>query len=345
MASPLSLSVIIPVYNGGAAFQQCLDALRRSQRAPDEVIVVADGDTDGSRQAARAWGARVLANDTPQGPAAARNRGVHAATGDLIFFIDADVAVHPGTVGRVARAFAEAPDLDALIGSYDDRPADLGFLSQYRNLLHHFTHQHARQEASTFWGACGAVRRAAFLSVGGFDERHRQPSIEDIELGYRLTNAGFRIRLDPAVQVTHLKRWTAAQMLSTDLFQRGVPWTELILSSRQLENDLNVDTRSRLSVVAVGALLGTLAGSVVSPKWLAPAVPLTGVFITLNRKFYNFLHRRRGAVFMLKAIPWHALYYACSGAAFALGAARHVRSTLLSEDSSSPLSGSPPQVL
>ena len=341
MASPLSLSVVIPVYNGGAAFQQCLAALRRSRHAPDEVIVVADGDTDGSRQAARDWGARVLTNDAPQGPAAARNRGVQAATGDLIFFIDADVAVHPDTVGRVMRAFADAPDLDALIGSYDDRPADPGFLSQYRNLLHHFTHQHAHREASTFWGACGAVRRAAFLSVGGFDERHRQPSIEDIELGYRLTDAGFRIRLDPAVQVTHLKRWTAAQMLTTDLFQRGVPWTELILSSRQLENDLNVDTRSRLSVAAVYTFLGTLTGAAVSPKWLAPTLPLTGIFIAMNREFYSFLQRRRGTGFMLKAIPWHALYYACSGAAFALGAAHHIRRTLSSEEPS----GSPSKLL
>ena len=57
-------------------------------------------------------------------------------------------------------------------------------VSQYRNLLHHFVHQHGHAEASTFWAGCGAIRRAAFDAVGGFDAaRFPRPSIEDIELG------------------------------------------------------------------------------------------------------------------------------------------------------------------
>ena len=81
-------------------------------------------------------------------------------------------------------------------------------VSQYRNLLHHFVHQEGNPEASTFWAGCGAVRRAAFDAVAGYDEaRFRRPSIEDIELGYRLRRAGYRIRLDRDLQCTHLKRW------------------------------------------------------------------------------------------------------------------------------------------
>jgi hypothetical protein len=59
------------------------------------------------------------------------------------------------------------PDLVALFGSYDDAPAATNFLSQYKNLLHHYMHQTAREEASTFWGACGAIRREVSLAVGG----------------------------------------------------------------------------------------------------------------------------------------------------------------------------------
>lgn len=335
-----SVSIVVPVHNGAAAFEKCLAALSRSLHAPDEVIVVDDGSTDRSGQAARRCGARVLRNSQPQGPAAARNRGAQAATSDLLFFVDADVTVHPDTVGRVADAFCADPKLDALIGSYDDAPADPHFLSQYRNLLHHFTHQRAREEASTFWGACGAIRRDVFARVGGFDERFARPSIEDIELGYRLTEAGHRIRLDKDVQVTHLKRWTAGSMLKTDLLRRGVPWTELILRSGSLPSDLNVDLRSRLSVALVAASGGLLIASLKAPRLLALTPFLIGIFTALNRQFYNFLRHARGEKFMLKAIPWHAAYYACSGGAFILGAARYAFTSKAEAPAAHRISGS-----
>lgn len=337
MPSP-TLSVVVPVHDGGAAFEHCLAALRRSDRAPSEVIIVDDGSTDGSGAVARQWGARVLANGEPQGPAVARNQGAEAATGDLLFFVDADVTVHPDTVGRVADAFRKDPDLDALIGSYDDAPADPRFLSQYRNLLHHFTHQHADEEAFTFWGACGAVRRKVFMRVGGFDESFPRPSIEDIELGYRLTHAGYRIRLAKDVQVTHWKRWTATNMLKTDVLQRGAPWTELILRSRTLPGDLNVDLRSRLSVALVAVIGGLLLLGIRMPRLLPLALPLVGIFTTLNRRFYSFLQQRRSSAFMLKAVPWHAVYYACSGVAFTIGAARHI----FTSDTPPPSDSRPP---
>src|SRR5947207_1321887 len=83
--------------------------------------------------------------------------------------------------------------LTALIGSYDESPLSAGFVSQYRNLLHCYTHQNGRREASTFWAGCGAMRRDRFVHHAGFDERYRYPSIEDIELGVRLRQAGERI--------------------------------------------------------------------------------------------------------------------------------------------------------
>lgn len=121
--------------------------------------------------------------------------------------------------------FSRELDLAALIGSYDDAPGATNFLSQYRNLLHHYVHQTGNEEASTFWGACGAVRREVFLAMGGFDESYRQASIEDIELGYRLKRAGLKILLCKALQVKHLKRWEAGSLLKADFCYRALPWT------------------------------------------------------------------------------------------------------------------------
>src|SRR5262249_47747925 len=118
---------------------------------------------------------------------------------------------------------------DACFGSYDDAPAAPNFLSQYKNLLHHYVHQHAHILASTFWTGCGAMRRVVFLGLGGFDEQtYRLPSIEDIDLGYRLRRRGGEIRLLKEMRCAHLKRWTARSMLRSDIFERGIPWTMLL---------------------------------------------------------------------------------------------------------------------
>ncbi|MGL5080412.1 MAG: glycosyltransferase family 2 protein [Microcoleaceae cyanobacterium] len=321
--SGLTLSVVIPVYNGGSKFNRCLQSLTRSALMPLEVIVVADGDTDGSRDAARQFGARVICLAESGGPARARNLGAKAAKGDIVLFIDADVEVHSNTIDQVAAAFAEDSELNALIGSYDDQPGANNFLSQYRNLLHHYTHQISSQQASTFWGACGAIRRATFLAVGGFDEKYRLPCIEDIELGYRIKRAGYRIDLRKDIQVKHLKEWRPISMLRADFFYRALPWTALLLRDRQFSNDLNLQYSSRLSVVLVYAAIGALILAILVPQNLVVASILGIVLLTLNAPVYQFFYEKRGLLFMARTIPWHWLYYFYSGLAFAVGLVRH----------------------
>ena len=202
-----TVSVIIPVHNGGEDFHRCLSAVTELEPPPDEIIVVVDGDTDGSECLAEGFDVQVLIAPTHGGPARARNLGARTARSDILFYVDADVVVPHDAILQVADAFSHEPDLVAVFGSYDNAPAATNFLSQYKNLFHHHVHQTGREEASTFWAACGAIRRGVFLALGGFDERYREPSIEDIELGYRLTQAGHRVRLRKTLQVKHLKHW------------------------------------------------------------------------------------------------------------------------------------------
>jgi len=259
----LTISVIVPVFNGEAELARCLGALRSSLMAPSEIIVVDDESTDGSKEVATGLGARVLTTNGRSGPARARNLGAKAATGDVLFFLDADVVPQADAVGRVQTAFEEDPALDALIGSYDDDPAERDFLSQYKNLMHCFVHQTGQEQASTFWSGCGAIRREIFLAHSGFDETYERPAIEDIELGYRLFQAGRWMIMDKHLRVKHLKRWTFWNLLKTDILDRGIPWTELILRDRNMPNDLNLQLSQRISValafISVGsALLMTL---------------------------------------------------------------------------------------
>ena len=317
-----SVAVIIPVHNGGAAFRRCLESVARAVPQPAELIVVADGDSDESWRVAEEFGAQVIRVPGPQGPAHARNVGARAAQSDLLFFVDADVTIPPDACAQVVALFAREPDLAAAFGSYDDAPAASNFLSQYKNLLHHYVHQTSREEAVTFWGACGVIRREVFLTVGGFDERYRFPSVEDIELGSRLTRAGYRIRLHKPLQVQHLKRWGVWSLLKADILLRALPWAELIVSERTLPNDLNLSLASRLSTLMVYGLIGALLGALLWPGMLGVAGILSLALLGCNSSLYTFFLQKRGVWFTLRVIPWHWAYYAYSGLTFIVGGVR-----------------------
>ncbi|MGP0071934.1 MAG: glycosyltransferase family 2 protein [Bryobacteraceae bacterium] len=249
-----SISVVIPAYNGGRNLDQCLSAVERLAASPREVIVVDDGSSDGSIERAAARGVRILKTSGRRGPAVARNIGAQAATGEILFFLDADVCVHSDAIHRVGTALSD-PGVDAVIGSYDDDPSSPDFLSQYKNLMHCFVHQTGASEASTFWSGCGAIRREVFLELSGFDANYARPAIEDIELGYRLREAGRRILLDRDLRARHLKKWTFWGLLKTDIVDRGIPWTELILRDQRMPNDLNLQISQRISVGLVYVIL------------------------------------------------------------------------------------------
>lgn len=312
-----NISIVIPVYNGGDAFYKCLVSIEKSLRPPDEVIVISDGSTDGSWQLAQDLGATVLRLPSQRGPARARNIGAKYAQGDIVFFMDADVALHPKTLTLVEQRFQEQSALAALIGSYDDAPGADNFLSQYKNLFHHYTHQISSENASTFWGACGAIRRSVFLAVGGFDEHYTKPCIEDIELGYRLKQMGYDIRLDKAIQVKHWKRWKPLSLIKAEIFYRALPWAALILSEQRFEADLNLSYANRLSVMGVfGLLIVSLAGFFFAwIWWLSVAIALGLLLININ--VYRFFYAKRGLLFTLRVIPWHWFYFFYGGSTFA----------------------------
>jgi cellulose synthase/poly-beta-1,6-N-acetylglucosamine synthase-like glycosyltransferase len=205
-------------------------------------------------------------------------------------------------------------------------------VTEYRNLLHHFVHQTGPREATTFWAGCGAVRRSAYLAVGGFDESYAQPSIEDIELGMRLRAAGERILLCPEIQVKHLKRWTFREMVRVDVTKRAIPWTRLLMDRPGTGSDLNLEPSQKLCVVFVFlAMLACAAGLVLAaPRGLAfwawgPALCLLPV-LWINRGLYALFFRHKGAAFGLASILLHLFYYVYSGFAFLWTHLTHRRS-------------------
>lgn len=286
-----SLSVVVPATDDPPTLDRCLAAIAEAHDAPTEVIVV-----DGPRELT---------------VCEARNTGVERSSGDVVVFVDSDVEVHPDAFTRIRAVFADDPDLAAVHGSYDDRPADRSTVSVFRNLLHHHVHQANAGPAETFWSGLGAVRRTAFDAVGGFDEaRYRVPSIEDIDLGHRLWARGERLRLDPTIQGTHLKRWGLWNMVRTDFARRGVPWMVLQLRNRRLASTLNCGWQHRLGALAcVVAVLALVLGR--------PLVSLgaLAVLVATNGAFHRLLVRELGWIRGVLGIGLHALHHLVAVAA------------------------------
>jgi hypothetical protein len=194
--------------------------------------------------------------------------------------------------------------------------------------LHCFTHRVASKHACTFWAGCGAIRKEAFLRCGGLDERYGRPAVEDIEFGLRLNAAGGRLLLDPAIQATHLKRWSLASMIKTDIFDRGVPWTQLILRDSHMPDDLNLRWTQRISVALSFLSIGALAWG----GGRMAALCVLGL-LCLNLPFLSFLRAKRGSWFAINAFPVHVLFHFYSGIAFGLGLSLHLRSMFKSDES------------
>jgi len=315
--SEFRLSVIIPVYNDARGLAECLGALKASASPGTEIIVVDDASTDETPSVAERFGVRLLRLMKNSGPAAARNHGARHANGELLFFVDADVIVAPQAFERVEEAFREQPDLAAVFGSYDARPRAKGTISQYRNLLHHFVHQNGHPDASTFWAGCGAIRRSVFEFIGGFDEKKfLRPSIEDIELGYRLRQSGYRILLDKTLQGTHLKCWNLYSLIRTDITCRAVPWSRLILETKNAPKDLNLTGGQKLSLVLVALACVFLAAAVVQPLYVSVTIAALFGVVFINRQLYLFFFRQKGILFASAGVLLHMLYYLYSGLSY-----------------------------
>ena len=213
-----TVSVVVPCHNAAGVLPASLSALMEQTAKPSEIIVVDDASTDDSARVAGEYdGVKVVRMPFNSGAAAARNAGAGRAAGEILLFVDADVALRPEALERLIERFSAPDKPDAVVGAYTPRPPGGNFYTRAHN---HFTrYNHARQqgEIQWFWGAVGAVKKDAFLAVGGFDQRrYRGASAEDIELGFRLARAGYRIVIDHSIAGDHLARFDLRRVLHND---------------------------------------------------------------------------------------------------------------------------------
>ena len=197
-----SISVVIPAYNSHRTILDCVQACQRQTLAPLEIIVVDDGSSDGPYpQISGLDGVSVLRQQN-MGPAAARNYGARIARGDIIAFTDADCIPRETWLESLANVLADDSSCASVGGIYG--------IANPHSWLARAVHEEIRDRHSRFGETVDflgsfnlAVRRKAFLGVGGFDSAFRHASGEDNDLSYRLQDAGGVLRFTPLAEVLH----------------------------------------------------------------------------------------------------------------------------------------------
>lgn len=315
------ISVVVPVYNGSAVLSRSLGAIFSSDLARDawELIVVDDASEDDSSLVAGRYADTVIKlSGRPRGPAYARNRGLELARGAIIVTVDADVCVHADTLRRLVDRLTDDSTVGAVDGAYDVGEQRCGLVTAYRNLRQCHLQRRAAGDVDHFWPACGAVRRSVLDRVGSFDEWHYwRPQAEGAELGQRIRAAGFRIVLDPSIQGTHLKRWTLASGIATDLMNHGVPWMRLLLQGGSVATmrapslSLREKITAALGCIAVLAMALNVVMPLNALRWIALAS--AAAVLVGAAPLFQFLASERDPLFAICCLALQLLHYVTTG--------------------------------
>jgi glycosyltransferase involved in cell wall biosynthesis len=318
------LSVIIPVKKNDKTIGECLHAICANKQFEFEVLVIMDGWESEDFFSQWKENTHLKFISLPKcGPAACRNFGVKMARGEWIAFVDSDVLIYENTLS-IALQRAIRSSEDGLIGSYDRFPSAPGIVSKFRNLLHHYHHQKNHLQKNVFWGAFSLIKKSVFIEAGGFDEKFKMPSIEDVELGIRIANQGFIVRIQADIQVKHLKEWTFFNWMKTDIFLRAKPWTFLIFNTgKKAGNHLNTNNKEKISALLSLAAWGFILGGFLL-NWLWVFVPMVVLsFIISQYGFYRFSAQNFN--FLPSVVLLHQVYYIFALTGFFLGCLDYTR--------------------
>lgn len=293
--SPRSVSVVVPNYNGGRTLALCLRAALAQDHRPLEVIVADDCSTDDSVAIAEGLGARVVRTPRNGGCGVARNLGARHATGDVLFFVDSDVALEPDAVSSALRVLDADPAIGAVCGIEDPVPLiDDGPVEQFRALQYHYWSRSSEGVVSFLFPNICAIRADVFAELGPFDPTLRHT--EEVDYGYRLSQR-YQLRLTSTVSGRHDHDHRLVPLLRK-LFHRGRMRVPLYAKARRFAKGFETANRAYGSMAALLAVATVPLPILAGPLAVVPAL-LLAASVWSDAGMYRFVLRRRGPAFLL----------------------------------------------
>ncbi len=273
-ADQLFCSVVVPVYNGAAVIERCLDALA-CQSVPSqhyEIIVVDDGSRDDTPTVVAAWAERHsaaqlrLLRQPNAGPASARNHGAREAHSPLVLFTDSDCAPSPTWVEAMAAPFVDASVVGAK-GTY---------VTEQRGLIPRFVQAEYEDRYDRMRGQSqidfidtysAAYRRDVFLENAGFDPIFTTASVEDQEFSFRLAQKGYRLVFAPDARVSHLHDSDLNEYFRRKYYIGF--WKALMIRwhPERMVQDSHTPQVLKVQIVLLAAMLGLASTALLGVFW------------------------------------------------------------------------------
>jgi glycosyltransferase involved in cell wall biosynthesis len=295
------LSIIIPTYNASKFMPNLLDSIFKQTDEDMEVIIVDDCSTDNTIDIVKQYPVRVIHMEKNGGPARARNRGVEAARGDIIFFLDSDVVLLDGAIREVKDYFVKNPSAQCVIGICATEPLNKGFVPKYMAM---FEYIHLLgtpgNKVSVFAPRCGAIKKDFFQKIGGYDESYKGADVEDFELARRI-NREDTIVLNPKILVKH-QFVNNFQEAVRNYFKRAVMWIQLFLKDKQLDNAGPTTPSNGIAALCAFFSFISLFFIPFLPVAKYVFVFLFFIFLITNVRWLNFMRNEAGIFFMIKAL-------------------------------------------
>ena len=199
----LSVSIIVPTFNGAKRISRCLESLcKQTGGCSAEILIVDDGSNDEIAEVVERFPGVRLISQANAGPAAARNHGAREAAGDVILFTDDDCEPAPGWLDAMLEPFAD-PEVVGAKGAYrtQQKPLIARFVQAEYEDRYRLMARIADIDFIDTYSA--AFRRMRFLEMGGYDTEFPVACAEDIELSYRMSARGWKMRFVPKAIVYH----------------------------------------------------------------------------------------------------------------------------------------------
>ncbi len=297
----MKISIIIPTLNGASCLGKSLKAVTDSDYDNYEIIVSDCGSTDDTQTIAKKFDVRLIEVGNV-GKGTARNKGVEAASGEIILFIDSDIVISVDALKRVSELFQANPQYDCINGVLSSESSDSGYFSQYKNLYMSYQFRQIPERIDFIFTSFTAMKREVFIPF----EDTLKP--KDTEVGQRMVKEFNRfIYLDKTLQVTHLKKYNFLTFYQNDFI---VPygWAKIFLKQSGVRDLVEKkrfahSPKEQLLSVMLAPLIALLI--LLNPILHIPVfVVLFLIWFLLNLKFFTFLTKERGVVFgLIKAIP------------------------------------------